>query len=108
MSEHILDAIHTSGIDEATFIKREKRGHLRKPIRSFITALLTPVRIEGIGSNLSETGAYFVTCDDIPVEIMIQEGNKERKIYGKIVRIDSISEGSHGVAIEFDTRQLKG
>ena len=106
MSERKFDTGSTDACDDRIAIEREKRHSSRKTSRSAFVMTVNPIEIEGVGSNISQTGAYFVTCDEIPVELVIKDGQGERKIPGKIVRIDTVIEGSHGVAVHFDTRQL--
>ena len=67
---------------------------------------LNLAEVTGVGTNVSQTGAYFVTGDEIPVELTLEKKGRQKVVYGKIVRLEQISEGSQGVAIEFDTRLL--
>jgi hypothetical protein len=90
--------------DEATFIKKEKRSTQRQPTRAQFCMKVNIDSMEGVGSNISQTGAYFITCDEIPVELTIEGKHKSIDAVGQIVRVDRISEGSIGIAIKFDTR----
>lgn len=90
--------------EERLIVEKEKRSSARKPTCSYFTLSIDKAAIEGAGSNISQTGAYFVTCDEIPVELVIRCKDKEKKVGGWIKRIDQISEGSKGVAIQFDRR----
>jgi hypothetical protein len=87
-----------------TFIEREKRSSNRKNTCSEFVLTIDGAQIEGAGSNISQTGAYMVTCDEIPVELVIRGKHEERTVSARIVRIDKISEGSRGVALRFETR----
>ena len=91
-------------MDETVFIQQEKRRSRRKLTRASFTMSLSEGQIEGVGSNISSVGAYFVTCDEITVQLEIRGEAGERKVFGKIKRIEDISDGTRGIAIEFDTR----
>ena len=106
MSEKPYESAPFESQDERTLIEREKRHSSRKSSRSTFSMMVQDCQIDGVGSNISQTGAYFVTCDDISVELIIRDGHGERKVPGKIVRIETVSEGSSGVAIRFETRLL--
>lgn len=93
-------------MDEGVYIEKEKRGYNRKPTRASFTMVMEPHQVDGIGNNISQKGAYFVTCDNIPVELIIKGANGSRSVYGNIVRIDRVSESSMGVAVEFESRIL--
>lgn len=88
----------------STFIEREKRSTNRKNTCSEFVLTIDGAQIEGAGSNISPTGAYFVTCDEIPVELVIRGKHEERTVAARIVRIDRISKGSRGMALRFETR----
>jgi hypothetical protein len=94
------------GEEEDIIIQREKRRSNRKQTCSIFNMTVHTSQIEGVGSNLSKDGAYFVTCDEIPVELVILGEHEKRSVHGRIVRIDRISEGSQGMAIRFDARLL--
>lgn len=104
MTEDRLSLPGDGEVDEATFIKQEKRRSSRKPTRAVFFMSLNESRIEGVGSNISREGAYFITCDEIPVELEIQEDEGERKVFGKIKRIEYISDGTKGIAVQFDNK----
>jgi hypothetical protein len=106
MSEKPYEPVHSEGFDERTLIEREKRNSSRTTSRSTFSMTVNPGQIEGVGSNISQTGAYFVTCDEISVELLIRDDFGERIVPGRIVRIETVSEGSNGVAIQFETRLL--
>jgi hypothetical protein len=92
------------GKDENIFIQREKRGAQRKPIRASFSMTIEGARVEGMGKDVSQTGAYFITGEDIPVEVTIKSDNGEQTVMGKIVRIDQIGTAAQGIAVQFDTR----
>jgi hypothetical protein len=58
----------------------------------------------GGGQNVSRSGAYFVTSDEIPVEVSFSANGKETQVAGRIIRIDSVSPGTFGIAVEFGQR----
>jgi hypothetical protein len=91
---------------DRTMIEKEKRSSVRKTTCCRFVVTIDSATIEGAGSNISQTGAYFVTCDEIPANIVIQEDGREREIQGRIMRIDTVSKGSQGIAIQFDRRLL--
>lgn len=106
MSEDRLEGNAGKDVDEKILIEREKRRSPRKVTCSRFEMNTELAVIEGTGSNISQEGAYFVTCDEVPVEVKIRGEHGERRVRAKIVRIDRISEGSLGVAVRFETRLL--
>ncbi len=103
MSERVKNLIEEPGLLDEEIIQSEKRRALRKSDCSEFKLDIDSASIGGFGSDISRTGAYIVTCDEISIAITIKASNREQKVSGRIVRIDSISKGSHGVAIQFDT-----
>lgn len=102
----MLDHDHNEEMNDNTLIQREKRSSTRKQTCSQFSLTIDAAQLEGAGSNISQTGAYFVTCDEIPVQVKIKCGEKVHNVYARIVRIDSVSKGSQGIALEFETRIL--
>ncbi|MHC4944658.1 MAG: PilZ domain-containing protein [Planctomycetota bacterium] len=92
---------------ERNLIEKEKRSAARKATCSRFVVNIDSATIEGAGSNISQTGAYFVTCDEIPVEVVIEDEGREHRVQGRITRIDTVSKGSQGVAIQFERRLLE-
>lgn len=82
----------------------ERRGNVRQTTHAVFTVRTTDAQLMGGGQNVSRTGAYFVTSDEIPVEVRFVANGKETQVAGKIVRIDSVSPGTFGIAIEFGQR----
>jgi hypothetical protein len=92
--------------NQNVLIQREKRKSPRNPVHTTFSLSIQATQVGGMGSDMSQKGAYFVTSDDIPVELTIEREGEERTVTGKIVRMDPVSEGTQGIAIQFDTRVL--
>lgn len=82
----------------------ERRGNVRETTHSVFTVRMTEAQLMGGGQNVSRSGAYFVTSDEIPIEIRFVANGRETQAAGRIVRIDTVSPGTYGVAIEFGQR----
>lgn len=82
----------------------ERRGNGRTMTHAVFTVRMTEAQLMGGGQNVSRSGAYFVTSDEIPIEIRFIANGRETQTGGKIVRIDSVSPGTYGIAIEFGQR----
>jgi hypothetical protein len=82
----------------------ERRGNVRQTTHAVFTVRMTDAQLMGGGQNVSRSGAYFVTSDEIPVEVRFVANGKETEVSGKIARIDSVSPGTFGIAIEFGQR----
>ena len=54
-------------VDEQLFIQREKRGSGRQQMRAKVVLNVEPVRIEGAGSNISQTGFLINANRWLPV-----------------------------------------
>jgi len=106
MPDDISESFNDDSIDENAFIQREKRKSHRQNTRAYFSMSINSSMLEGLGANISESGGYFVTCDEIPVDLKIKSRNKEKQVFAKIVRIDRISEGSLGIALQFESRML--
>ena len=90
--------------DEQVLIAREKRSTSRQPSRARFKVKVDESLMEGMGTNISQTGAYFVTCDEVMVELKIEGVHGRRDVPARIVRMDRISESSFGIAVRFDHR----
>ena len=82
----------------------DRRGNVRQTTHAVFTVRMNEAQLMGGGQNLSRSGAYFVTSDEIPIEICFIANGKETQTGGKIVRIDTVSPGTYGIAIEFGQR----
>jgi PilZ domain-containing protein len=82
----------------------DRRGNVRATTHAVFTVRMGEAQLMGGGQNLSRSGAYFVTSDEIPIEICFVANGKETQTGGKIVRIDTVSPGTYGIAIEFGQR----
>lgn len=86
----------------------ERRGNVRHPTHAVFTARLGEVQLMGGGRDVSRSGAFFFTSDEIPLEVSFTINGKETKVPAKIVRIESISPGTFGIAVQFDHRLTEG
>jgi len=84
--------------------KVERRGNVRHKTHAVFTARINASHLLGGGRDISRGGAYFVTSDEIPVELTFSVKDKETGVTGRIVRIESIHPGTWGIAVEFDSR----
>jgi hypothetical protein len=82
----------------------ERRGNVRATTHAVFTVRMTEAQLMGGGQNVSRSGAYFVTSDEIPIEVRFVANGRETQTAGKIVRIDTVSPGTYGIAIEFGQR----
>ena len=81
----------------------EKRGSRREPTRASFHIEVTPTTIEGAGRDLSDSGASLITSDALKVRVRIRdEFGEEREVDARIVRIESVTEESWGIALQFD------
>ena len=83
-------------------VDNDRRGNPRRSTFAVFTMRFPETSIMGAGKNISTGGAYFVTSDEISVELCYEKGGKERRINGRLARVDCISRGTLGVAVEFD------
>ena len=82
----------------------DRRGNVRQTTHAVFTVRMSEAQLMGGGQNVSRSGAYFITSDEIPVEISFSSNGKETQVAGRIVRIDSVSPGTFGIAVEFGQR----
>jgi len=79
----------------------DRRGNVRQTTHAVFTVRMTEAQIMGGGQNVSRSGAYFVTSDEIPVEISFSANGKETHVTSRIIRIDSVSPDTFGIAVKF-------
>jgi hypothetical protein len=82
----------------------ERRGNVRTTTHAVFTARLSAVQLLGGGRDISRSGAYFTTSDEIPCEVTFNVNGHDTTVGARIVRIDAVSPGTFGVAIHFDQR----
>ena len=82
----------------------ERRGNVRQTTHAVFTARLSAVQLLGGGRDISRSGAYFTTSDEIPCEVTFNVDGRDTTVGARIVRIDAVSPGTFGIAIHFDQR----
>ena len=82
----------------------DRRGNVRQTTHAVFTARLSAIQLLGGGRDISRSGAYFMTSDEIPVEVTFNVNGQDTTVGARIVRIDAVSPGTFGVAVHFDQR----
>ena len=82
----------------------ERRGNVRRLTHAVFTARFDAQQIMGGGRDVSRSGAYFMTSDELKFDVSFAAEGKEIRVPAKIVRIEQISPGTLGVALQFDRR----
>lgn len=82
----------------------ERRGNTRAPTHAVFTARLESSQVMGGGRDVSRTGAYFITSDEIRLDVTFSANGREVRAPAKVIRMESISPGTLGVAVQFERR----
>jgi hypothetical protein len=82
----------------------ERRGNVRRSTHAVFNARFEDAKVMGGGRDVSRSGAYFITSDEIRLEVVFESGGREVRAPAKIVRIESIAAGTLGVAVQFERR----
>lgn len=82
----------------------ERRGNSRRATHAIFNARLEPSQVMGGGRDVSRGGAYFVTSDDIRLEVTFSAGGREVRAPARVVRMEQLSPGTLGIAVQFDRR----
>ena len=82
----------------------ERRGNVRRLTHAVFTARFDAQQIMGGGRDVSRSGAYFMTSDELKFDVSFSAGGREVSVPAKIVRIEAISPGTLGFALQFDRR----
>ncbi len=82
----------------------ERRGNVRRPTHAIFTARFEPSQVMGGGRDISRSGAYFVTSDELRLEMAYDKDGREVRTPAKIVRIEQLSPGTFGIAVQFERR----
>jgi len=90
--------------DEAQTPTIERRGNPRRSTISVFTIRFRDEGVMGIGKDVSTTGAYFVTSDEIYGELQYEVNGEEQKVPVRLVRIDKVSNGTLGIAVRFEKK----
>jgi len=88
-------------------LHQDRRGNPRRQTIAVFTMRFPESSLMGAGKNVSEGGAYFVTSDDVPVEVCFERNGKEQKRAARLIRVDRITSGTIGVAVEFDRPMIE-
>jgi hypothetical protein len=99
-SEQARNAVDRTG--SRTMV--ERRGNVRRPTHAVFTARFEPAQIMGGGRDVSRSGAYFITSDEVRLEVVYSSNGRDVKAPAKIIRIESISPGTLGIAVQFERR----
>lgn len=83
----------------------ERRGNVRQPTHAVFTARLDPAQVMGGGRDISRSGAYFITSDELTLEVTFNAGTRELTVPARIARVENLSAGTLGIAVQF-TRRL--
>ena len=83
----------------------ERRGNPRRSHTAVFSMRFTEGSILGAGRDVATGGAYFVSSDDVKVEVTFEIDGCERKVPGRVVRMDQLSASSLGIALQFDEPQ---
>ena len=86
----------------------DRRGNPRKPTIAVFTLRWADGCVLGSGRDLSATGAYLVTSDDLEVQVRFSVGGREVERRARIVRVESVAPGSLGIALQFEAPLLDG
>jgi len=82
----------------------ERRGNVRSPTHAVFTARMEPSQVMGGGRDVSRSGAYFITSDEFKLEVTFSAGGRELRVPARIARIEALSAGTLGIAVQFDRR----
>lgn len=82
----------------------ERRGNVRRPTHAVFTGRFEPAQVMGGGRDVSRSGAYFITSDEIRLEIAYDKDGREVRAPAKIIRIEQVAPGTYGIAVQFDRR----
>jgi hypothetical protein len=82
----------------------ERRGNMRQPTHAVFTARIEPTQVMGGGRDVSRSGAYFVTSDEIRLSVTYSIDGKDVTAPARVIRMENLSPGTLGIAVEFDRR----
>jgi hypothetical protein len=82
----------------------ERRGNVRRITHAVFNARFDAAQVMGGGRDISRSGAYFMTSDEVKLEVSFAANGRDLSIPAKIVRIEPISPGTLGIAVQFDRR----
>jgi hypothetical protein len=82
----------------------ERRGNARRSTHAVFTARVDASQLMGGGRDVSRGGAYFVTSDELKLEVAFCVKGMETRVPARIVRIEALSPGTLGIAVQFERR----
>jgi hypothetical protein len=82
----------------------ERRGNTRRATHAVFTARMEPSQVMGGGRDVSRSGAYFITSDEIRLEVAFSSNGREVRAPAKIIRVEAVSPGTLGIAVAFERR----
>ena len=63
-----------------------------------------PAQVMGGGRDVSRSGAYFITSDEVRLEVCFESNGREVRAPAKIIRVEQVSPGTYGIAVQFERR----
>ncbi|MEY4830810.1 MAG: PilZ domain [Planctomycetota bacterium] len=78
---------------------KDHRREDRVPLDGQVTISIDAQQLPGPGRNVSAQGVYFTTSAKIRVQVQVP--GQEAPIPGELVRVESMGDGSVGIAVRF-------
>lgn len=82
-----------------THLAQNHRREERLPLDGQVTIAIDAQQIPGPGRNMSAQGVYFTTAAKI--RVLVQAPGHDEPIPGELVRVESMGDGSVGIAVRF-------
>ncbi|MSR45484.1 MAG: PilZ domain-containing protein [Planctomycetes bacterium] len=82
----------------------ERRGNVRRATHAIFTGRFEPAQVMGGGRDVSRSGAYFITSDEVRLEVCFDSNGREVRAPAKIIRVEQVSPGTYGIAVQFERR----
>ncbi len=82
----------------------ERRGNTRRVTHAVFTARIDATQLMGGGRDISRSGAYFVTSDELKLEVTYTANGREVTAPAKVIRMEQVSPGTLGIAVHFERR----
>lgn len=94
--------------DVSELLASERRGNPRQETFAIFTMRFPEGTVLGTGRNISRSGGYFVSSDEVHVEVLYEKDGVEHRAPARLVRADTIAPGTTGYAVEFSPRLAEG
>ncbi len=82
-----------------TPVAKDHRREDRIPLDGQVTISIDAQQLPGPGRNVSAQGVYFTTTAKIRVQVQVP--GQDAPIPGELVRVESMGDGSVGIAVRF-------